>query len=858
MSTSDILLQDLRYATRVVSRNPGFTAVTVFALALGIGVNVAVFTAYKAMVLRPLDARAAGELVNIAVIRDAGGSDFNFSYPDYTAYRDSMRSFRGVIAFRNDRMRLSDAGAVVSQRSSDADSALGRLGLLPSGASNLEFATVFGVSQNYLEVIGVQPVRGREFSSMRSSELAGLPPALISENYWQRRFGGDPGILGRTVRLNGVAVTIIGITPHDFVGTSIAVPDLWIPLSLESLFHADGHWLADRENLCCRIVARLASGASISGANAEMNVVADRLRALHDPHSDAAKPAKVIVWPGSPFPLPISLYPGLGLTILLIMAAAAMVLLVACANVASLQLARARSRQAELDIRSSLGATRLRIVRLLLTENAMMSLMAGGVALLVTWGLLRVAAKMAADVIPAELGTLIFDVNPDLGVFAYVFGLSILAGVLFGIAPALESSRSALASAVRGATRPVRSRRLQNLLLTAQVALCVVLMIAGSSLVRSARRTLKSETGYETRHVLDINLQFPDGPAYLPERRLAIVRAIRTQLSVLPGVVAISSGKAPDEAPFRTAAAPSDEHGDTGQAQSLLAYNYVEANYLETLGIPLLSGRSFSPHSGEVEHALILSESAAQQLFPERNPIGRSVHLGLTDERRHNRSELFAGGRAYEVIGVARDTRGVDFDGRDARKVYLPLTDDRLASRPILIRTRGEPAQINSALDRIVAAIDPDVAVTSSTLDEILRQTGPFIVSSLAAAVASSIGLLGLVLACMGIGGTVSYIVASRTREVGIRVAIGAQKHDIVGLILRESAAPVIAGLAAGAMMSVGMSYALRGVLYSVRTADLQSVLGVSGLFLAIALAAAYRPTRRALRIDPTVALRYE
>ncbi len=589
-----------------------------------------------------------------------------------------------------------------------------------------------------------------------------------------------------------------------------------------------------------------------------MNVVAGHLRTLHDPHSDAAKPATALVWPASPFPLPLNFYRGLRLTILLIMVAAAMLLVVACANVGSLQLARARSRQHELHTRLSLGASRLRVIRQLLTESALLGLLAGIVALLFAWAFLQVMVLLLAEAFPADQGTLIFHVNPDVEIFAYALAVSLFSGILFGLAPALESSRSALSSAARASTSPVSTRRLQDFLVAAQVSLSLVLMIAGTMLIRSSIHSLKTETGYDSKHVVDLDLQFPEGLKYTADRKLTLIRELRTRLAALPGVAAITSARPPDEYSFRTAAlALGGEKASIQNGQSILYYTYVQSNYFETLSIPLFLGRGFQSH-GQPEHSVILSESAARQLWSGQNPIGRSVRLGATDERVHNSSELVADGPAYQVVGVARDTRGVEFDGSDSRQVYLPLPDGRLQDHPILIRTQSDPAQVIKAIDPVISSVDPDLIANVSTLDEMLRVSAPFIASSLAAGIASSLGLLGLLLALMGIYGTVSYIVVLRTREVGIRMAVGAQKRDILGLILRESARPVLAGLLVGMLGAVGASYLLRGVLYGLNTVDGISFVGMALLFLAIALLAAYPPSRRAMRVDPMVALRYE
>ncbi|MGA8026780.1 MAG: ABC transporter permease [Bryobacteraceae bacterium] len=859
MTLPDTILQDLRYGARMLYRNAGFTALAILALALGIGVNTAVFTAYKALVLRPLDARDPGKMVNLALIRDSGVNEFNFSYPDYETYRDSIHSFSGLIAFGPEHLRLSNAGGIVSQRTAAAESGIGRLGLLTSGAGNAEFAFTFAVSENYFKVLGVAPLRGRTFDSITIPELLASPSALISENYWKNRFAGDPAVLGKTIQLNGIAVTIIGITPRDFVGTSVGAPDFWLPLGLQPLVHADEHWLSDRENLRYRLFGRLAPGVSIAQAQAEVAILGDHVRKLHDPHSESAKPATVLVWPGSPFPLPLRLLRGLTLTILLIMAAAGLVLVIACANVASLQLARARSRQDELHTRLSLGASRLRIIRQLLTESALLGLVAGGLALLFTWVFLRVAVTLASEALPTGNGTLIFNVTPDLQVFVYVFAISLLAGILFGLAPAVESSRSALSSSVRGTSLSITSRRMQDFLIAAQVALSLVLMIAGSMLIRNAIHSLKAETGYNPKHVVDVDLQFPEGSKYTDARKLALVRELRRRLGALPGVAGITSARPPDENSFRTAAVSLDADKSSAQnIQSVLHYTYVQANYFQTLGIPLFLGSGFQSEAGQPEHSVILSESAAQQLWPGHNPIGRSLRLGVTDEIDHHGSELLADGPAYQVVGVARDTRGVEFDGSDSKQVYLPLPQDRLPSHPILIRTQSDPARVIKAIDPVISSIDPELVATPSTLEEMLRQTPPFIGSTLAAAVASTVGLFGLLLASMGIYGTVSYIVVLRTREIGIRMAVGAQKRDVLSLILRESIRPVLAGLLLGMFLAVGDSYLLRGLLYGHNPIDGISFAGVSLLFLAIALLAAYPPSRQAMRVDPMVALRYE
>ena len=859
------ILLDLRYGARLLWRNAGFTIAAVLALAIGIGVNTAAFTAYKAFFKRGLDARVSGQMVNLALMLHSGSGDQAvnplafFSIPDYEAYRDHVRSFNGLIAATNPQfLTLTGAGGVASQRSASTGSLVGRLRLLPNNGNNSEIASTFLVSENYFSVLGVGALRGRTFAD--SSTLSASPSALISENYWQKRFGGDPAILGKTIRLNGIAFTIVGITPHNFVGTNVEAPDFWLPLSLEPLIHPDDNWLHNRESLCCRILARLAPGVSIDQAQAEMTLLAGQLSTLHDPHSDLGKPAKAAVWPGSPFPYPMKLYGGLEYAILLIMAAVAMVLVIACANVASLQLARAASRQSELGMRLSLGASRTRIIRQLLTESALLSLIAGAVALLFSWAFLQVVVVLIADAFPAEYGTFIFHVTPDLGIFAYVFCVSLLAGVLFGLAPALESSGAAVSSALKhgSGTGRVRSRRMRNFLMAAQVAVSLMLLIAGSMLTRSSIRALKMDTGYDCERVVSLELRFPEGQKYNADRQATLVRELRTRLTALPGVAAITSARAPDGGGLRTAAVSlNGEKPSPQNTRAILYYTYVQPNYFQTLGIPFLLGRGFQTQAGGSATSVILSESAAELLWPKQNPIGRSLRLAPGGQFAM-KGEVGLDGPSYEVIGVARDTRGVLLNGSDSEQIYLPMPESRLHEFPILIRALAAPTQIMNAIGPIILSVDPNLAAYSFTLEEMLRQTESFLASSISAAVAWSVGILGLLLASMGIYGTVSYIVVLRTREVGIRMALGAKKSDVLILMLRESAQPVVAGLIAGMCLAEGASYLLRGVLYGLHTVDSISFAGVSLVFLAIALLASYVPSRKAMRVDPMVALRYD
>lgn len=854
------ILQDVHYGMRMLYRNPAFTLVVVFTLAIGIGANTTAFTAYTAFFGRALDARSPEKVVNIALTIDSTATSPTFSYPDYEAYRDQLHSFSGIIAAKYgiDRMPVSVPESTATHHGAENNYLFSRLLSLPSTVSQTESAMVFTVSENYFSVLGIGALRGRTFQPDDIQKLAASPAVLISENYWQKRFDRDPAILGKTIKINGSAFNIIGITPHDFVGTTVMVPDFWLPLSLDRLVHPDVDLLHNREELCCRLFARLAPGISMVQAQAEMNLLADRLRSAHASDSDRRKPTRILITTGSPFPRKLD--DNLRFAILLIMLSVGMVLVIACANVASLQLARSASRQNEFRMRHSLGASRFRLVRQLLTESILLGIFAGVVGLLCSWVFLRLLVMVAAEAFPPEFGTFILHVTPNLGVFLYVFAISLIAGILLGLAPALESSRSALRSAFKAGSSGfagIRNRRVRNFLLVTQVAVSLVLMIAGTLLIRSSIHVLTMDTGYDSKHVIQLELGFPNDPKFTSQRKAAIVQELRIRLAEIPTVSSIVNSRAPDGGGVRSAAIATNGKDVSSQnTQAELFYTYTEPNYFSTLGIPLLLGRSFMDRDNP-EASVILSESAAKRLWPGENPLGKILHMS-TKGRFFEKGEMIPDGPAYQVVGIARDIRGTLLDGSDVEQIYLPLPKVRLQDYPLLLRTAADPNPLRDTIASAVSAVDPDLVVSFATLDDLLRQTPAFIAAGLAASIASCVGLLGFLLACTGIYSTVSYLVVLRTQEVGIRMALGATRSRILGLILKDSSKPVLIGLGLGFLLSLEVSNLLHGILYGLHRLDGISFLGVSTLFFTLSLCAAYIPSRRAMKVDPMVALRYE
>lgn len=857
------VLRDLRFGVRALWKKPGSTCAAIFALMIGIGVCTVAFTAYRIFIDAPLNVPAPNTLVNLALMMRSGVPETNFSFPDYVAYRSQAHSFSGMIATAASERLVLTGAEEVARAPLSADQSLARgLGLFSSGAGNKEFALTAIVSENYMPVLGVPLIRGRDFAVMSPEELLASAPVLVSENYWQRRFGSDPSLLGRSIRLNGVPFTITGITPRDFSGTSITVPDFWLPLTLMPVLHPGDDVLSNRERKSLLLRARLAPGVSMNQAQSEVKLLADRLDQTHSAHSPWTKPASALVWRGSAQPYPMMKLPGFGFFVLLMLAVLGIVLGISCANVASLQMARFASRQDEILMRLSLGASRIRVCRQLLTESALLGLIAGNVSYLFTWGLMKLVSVLAVNALPPEYGygTRVVQGTPDLAIFFYILAISLFSGILLGLAPALESTRAAVTSAARfnAQISPLRGRWLRDILIGAQVAVALVFTIEGSVLVRSAIHGLKADPGFDIRHVTEFDLKVPGAPNLTSEKKLAMVRELRARLSATPGVLAITNANPPFGQGSRIAfASLSGGVGAPASDKLPVSYAYVENDYFDTLNIPVILGRRFGPNDTGDQHSVILSESAARRLWPGKNPLGRAVHLIESGLLQHGNS-IAPDGKSYLVVGIARNTRDINLGQGDAAIAYLPMAEGQLADYPILIRSDSDARQAIGMLRAAVSSFDPRLEFSFSTLDEMLRQTPAFLFTTFLATVAALTGFVGLLLASMGIYGTVGYIAALRTREVGLRMALGAKRRDILGLMLSQVGRPTLGGLLMGMILASLVTTLLHWALHDLVLFDSFSFVGVSLLFFSIALFAAYLPARRSVYLNPVDALRCE
>jgi predicted permease len=855
----DAFLLDVRYALRTLGRSPGFTAVAVLTLAIGIGVNTAIFSAYNAVALRPLQATEPHRLVQ--VIRS--NRDQFFSYPDYAYYRDHNRTFSGLTAMGlGSTLFLGgvDKQALVAH-STLADAAGFRLPR--SLAGSVEQAGAGGVSGNYFQTLGAGAALGCTF--LPEEDAAGAQPvALISYNFWERRFARDPGLLGRSLMLNGASVTIVGITPRDFTGTAPAVPDLWLPLALQSRLTSKVDTSHDRNSICCRVFGRLRPGVAREQAEAEMNALSAQLE-LAFPRPDSrpgSQTARFVVTQASPNGPPDS---GATALAMVILASVSLVLLIACANVASLLLARSAARQREIAIRLAIGASRGRLVRQLITENAVMSLMAGCLGIVFSWWSLRFLLMQVVASLPSYW-TIALHVAPDQRVLAYTLFLSLSATVVCGLAPALEASRPNLTSALKdeGAAfgGHLRKSRLRDLMVGGQVAVCLVLLIAAGLLARTSQRALEVDLGFNYRNIVMLHIGFPPAARAVPAKVAAIRTQLARQLERLPEIQSMAvASRLPLGGGVRTIAVSLNGGAlnDTGAQNAF--FNMVTPGYFDTMSIRLLQGRNFTAQEARDgfsfdDSPVIVSEATARRFWPGEDPVGKRFAFGPGRHSSRFAGEEYPHSVSSVVIGVAKDVRSLSLIGMDDTCLYFPATGAR--SGAIVMRARGDEGRAVAAVQREFQAIGGDLAAEVMDSRAAFSNQAGFVVSRVGAIGSAIIGILGLLMATVGIHGTVRFAVTQRTQEIGIRMALGAERGDVLRLVLYETMRPVAFGLAAGLVGAAVVSRLMSSFLFGLSVLDPVAFLGVPCFFAAVTLVAGCVPARRATRVDPMIALRYE
>jgi predicted permease len=857
----DALAQDIRYSVRMLSKSRGFTFVAIVTLALGIGVNTAVFTAFDALVLRARPVEDPQRLVSV-FRTTPGESRSGVSYPDYIYFRDHSKTLSDLsLLGYGIAVTSSDLPATRPESSSRVAGVVGfQLPQLLEGSAQLIGCDF--VSGNYLPMYGATPLLGRILSPGDDQPNA-APVVLMSGNFWQRRFHSDPKVVGSVLHLNGAAFTVVGVTPFNYLAGLPAVPDLWAPIAAKMSLGFSAKDLENRLEAAGFADGRLRPGVTLSDAQAELNVLAGQLRRAY-PEAERNRGVKVL----SASNFLSAIEPEMWGVVAAAMSAVALLLLIACANVASLLLGRAVARRKEIAVRLALGAGRWRLLRQLLTESTLLALLAGAIGLPLGGWMLHILVLQIASALPSFWGAIVLELTPDIRIFAYTFLLSCGAGVAFGLSPALQASRADVNSALKeeGSAfgQRVSKARLRALLIGGQITACLVLLISSALLLRGSQRALKIDPGYESRHIVWMEMYDPANLHYSQARLLQLNRDIIQGVAALPGVQSVTqASRGPvggirwvPVAPVDAATSPLEKGGSE---QPAAGYSYTTPNYFESLSIPIVRGRNFTAREAEGQSpVVIISEATARRFWPSEDAIGKRMRIGSDKGTMSFPGEKEPFIASSEVIGIARDVRSLDLRKVDESYLYLPLSQSKQWTGTLLVRTAGDPRSLLPAIGQEVRRLDANLPVIAAPLNTMISMDPYFVVSRIGGVLASIVGALGLLLACMGVYGMVSYSVAQRTREIGIRMALGAKDIQVLGLVIREGLRPIAGGIIVGIAFSAGVSRLMTATLFGLRSMDAVSFAGVSLLLGGIALVATWLPARRATHVDPMVALRYE
>ncbi|MBV8859442.1 MAG: ABC transporter permease [Acidobacteria bacterium] len=800
------LRQDLLYGLRVLRRNPVFSLVAVLTLALGIGANTALFSITNAVVFRPLPFAEPGRLLTLwECSAKSEESRVIVSPANYLDWREQARSFEEMGAYTEDFNNISE------------------------DASRPERVAAAIVTPSLFQALGVRPALGRLFLPEEARPEA-ESVVLLSYGLWQRRFGGDPNVVGENVKLNGAPSTVVGVLPPDF----IISPRRY---ELFTSMRFDDEQRVNRRNRYLSVIARLRPGVTAEQARAEMNAVGLRLAAQY-PDENAGRSAtavsldRTITW-------------NTRTALLTLLGAVGLVLLIACANVANLLLGQAAGRRREMAVRAALGAGRLRLVRQMLTESLTLSL-AGGLAglLLAKWGVGLLISLSPAGIPRAE------EAGLDLRVLGFALLVSTVTGLAFGLVPALQASKVELTDALKSARASGGGRRslARGALVAAEVALSLVLLVGAGLLVKSFVRLSEVELGFDPAHVLAADISLPYR-YNTPEKRTEFYRQLLTRVEALPGV---SSAAVSQSVPLS-----GEEHGaqfkvmgretgPDGGGKYGSIYHRVSADYLKTLGVRLLKGRNLTERdTAGAPGVALVNETLARRVFPGEDPLGKQIVLDRTPPRPR------------EIVGVVSDTRYVTPNLTPVSEIYVSYLDDPWHHMSLAVRATGDPAALVNAVREEVSAVDKEVPLANvKEMEEYVHDSLGQQRFSALLLMAFAVAALGL--AALGVYGVISNTVARRTHELGIRIALGARRGDVLRLVVGQGMAPVLLGLGLGLAGAFALTRLLETLLYGVSALDPSVFAGVSVLLAATALAACYLPARRATQVDPMTALRHE
>jgi putative ABC transport system permease protein len=823
---------DLRYGARMLLKKPGFTLIAVLTLGLGIGVNTALFTGFN-FFLRPRPVKDPDTLVRLEY--QGAGSGRNFAFPEYTYLRDHTQVCSDVMANFEEKFLLGEKTPGV-----EPEEIIGNF-----------------VSDNYFATLGAGARLGRFFTP-EENRVAGRDAVMVlSHHFWQRRFGGDPAVVGRTLLLDGKPFTVIGVTTPAFVGLNYVMPDIWLPLMMratlatvyfEEVAAEQRDWFGGRQFRWLTLHARLKPGKTAVEARTELALLRTQLARANTPieASDG-----INVTPLSE----LRAADDFGSAMALVLGASALVLLIACSNIANMLLARAAERQKEIGVRLALGASRSSLIRLLLTESFLLSVVGGAAGVLLAWwslDLLLAGALTRYD--GGDAARLALDLAPDARVLAFSLLLSLLSGVAVGLSPALRATRPDLIAVIKdeGAGGSIRTARswLRSGLVVAQVALCLVLLIPAGLLLRGLERALATDPGFEAKKALRVGYSL-ELSGYDAQRALLFQQQLMARLAALPGVQSVSldrgfGGRA-------TITLLDEQRTSPGQFERV-PFEWVEANYLETIATPLLLGRGFTPEEvRDNAPVVIVSEATARNLWPNQNPLGKAFRV----ERpaRDGSQVVFP---AAHVIGVARDNQIYRVGQIPRLFFYAPKSLAGGMDTSLLARTAGDAASLKESVRKEAYALEPVLRLSVSTMEERIAKDKSVLSTRAASELAAFLGGLALLLAAIGIYGVMAWSVAQRTREIGIRMALGAENRDVLKLMLRQGMRLVLLGVVIGVAVSLAVTRVMQSLLFGLSASDPATYVGAPLLLASVALLACWIPARRATKVDPMVALRRE
>ncbi|HYJ86770.1 MAG TPA: ABC transporter permease [Pyrinomonadaceae bacterium] len=830
------LIQDLRYAIRTMRKKPGFTLIAVMTLALGIGASTAIFTVVNAGLLRGLPYKSADNLYHIwESTPQREFAQREFSYPDYQDYQQNQ-VFEGIAAY-------TGGGGILSGR----------------GEPERVFAPA--ASANFFSILGVEPHIGRTFQTGEDKPGA-QRVVVLTYGMWQRSFGGDAGVIGQSLTVNGDNYTVVGVLPASFQ-FALRNADLW------RAYQPTDAQLTRRFMHGTNLIGRLKPGVSESQALSELSVIAKRIEQEHN-QSHAGTGVKLV-------PLQEQFVGQVKPILLVLLAAVGFVLLIACANVASLLLTRSLSRQKEVAIRAALGANRWRVVRQLLTEAVLLSLVGGTLGLLIAyWGVDALVATLP----DSQLNALPFlkTLRIDSSILAFSFGLSLLTGIVFGLAPAIQSSRPDLNEVLKEGGRSSAGgarHRLRSVLVTTEIAMAVVLLVGAGLMMKSLLRLLQSNVGFNPQNVLTMSVNLPAAKYTEGDKQVSFYDQLNERVQSLPGVagsgtVNILPLQGGNTTRFYVDGDPVPPPGQEIEAN----IRTVDESYFQTLGVPIIAGRAFDERDGEAQRqaaqaqaaaiaqarekgqtlapvpipgVVIIGKTLADKVFAGRDPVGRRLAYGS-----------FAG-QTDLIVGVVGDVKIGGLDEALRPVVYYPFRRFPGVGTNLVVRTNGDPTALAAAIRSETRSLESDVAVFNvRPMEELIGDSPAAFMRRFPALLIGIFAGVALLLASIGIYGVVSYSVSQQTHYIGVRMALGAQTSDILKMVLKQGLSLALAGIVVGVVAAFGLMRLLRSLLFEVQTTDVTTFAIVVGTLLAVALLACYIPARRATKVDPLGALRYE